>query len=266
MPLLRGYPEAHLDLSLERFMKPSAQRRVEREIRKIMREDGDHCSLCRSRLEHNSRTFGGTVKGGTRVLTGECCGGRIETVVLEGLYLDRSFDDLVPEFATLHRNAALDKNGDGGRSVEAIKRMFDDRQAEGRAVASRAGLSERKTKLFTAASAWKTDDAAWFEAHPDRSHRLRSLHDGEAEASGFPMHVKMPERHEMEVLVRQIEPGKRARLHFGRNLDIPIPDDEAILHALSDIVSGGGAKDGVISTAMMRTTIAQYLGKHSRPS
>ena len=247
-------------------MKPAARRRVEREIRKIMREDGDHCSLCRSRLEHNSRTFGGTVKGGTSVLTGECCEERIEIVVLEGLYLDGNADDLVPRLSSLHGNATPQKAGDVERSAEAIKRIFDDRQAEGRAVARRAGLPEGKTRLFTEASTWKTDDAAWFETHADRSHRLRSLHVGEAEASGFPVHIKMPERHEMQVLVRQIEPGKRVRLPFGRNLDVPIPDDETVLHALADIVSGGGTKEGVISTEIMRTTIARYLEKRSRPS
>jgi hypothetical protein len=247
-------------------MKPAARRRVEREIRKITREDGEHCSLCRSRLEHNSRTFGGTVKGGTSVLTGECCGGRIEIVVLEGLYLDGEADDLVSRLVSLRRDAPPNNTGDVEGSVEAIKRIFDGRQADGRAVARRAGLPERKTKLFTAESTWKTDDAVWFEAHADRSHRLRSLHDGEAEASGFPTHIKMPERHEMQVLVRQIEPGKRARLAFGRNIDVPIPDDETVLHALSDIVSGGGTEEGVISTEMMRTTIARYLEKRSRPS
>ena len=247
-------------------MKPAARRRVEREIRKIMREDGDHCSLCRSRLEHNSRTFGGIVKVGTSVLTGECCRERVEIVILGGLYLDGEVDDLVQRLPPSHRDAARNKAGDVQRSVEAIKRLFNDRQINVRAVARRAGLPKQKTRLFTAESTWKTDDAAWFEAHADRSHRLRSLHDGEAVASGFPANIKMPERHEMQVLVRQIEPGKRARLPFGRNLDVSIPDDETVLHALTDFVSGGGAKDGVISTEMMRTTIARYLEKRSRPS
>jgi hypothetical protein len=247
-------------------MKPAARRRVEREIREIMRQNGDHCSICGAPLEHNTRTFGGTVKDGTTVLTGDCCRKRIATIVLEGLFLDRQLDDLVDRLPLSNTGDASHKSVDVNRAVHAIQKVFDDRQADGRAVARRAGLAEGRAKLFTQTTAWKTDDAAWFEAHPDRSHRLRSLLGDEASASGFSALGAMPDRHEMQILVRQVEPGKRMRLPFGRNLDVPIPDDEPVLHALFDIVGRQGGDGSVISMDMMRDAMARYGGATGRPS
>jgi hypothetical protein len=256
-----------LEMALERPMKPAARRRVERELRNIMRQNGDHCSLCRARLQHNSPTYGGILKGGASALTGVCCRTRIEIVVLEGLYLDRGADDLVSQLA-VNEVAKPNWNATGGAqsAVETIKRIFDERQADGRAVARRAGLPEGSARLFTGEAAWKADDAAWFAANVDRSHRLRPLHREEAAASGFPTGLKMPARHELQVLVRQVEPGKRARLPFGRNLDVPIPDHEAVLHALFDIVGENGRNGSVISAEMVGAAIAKYLGKRGLPS
>jgi hypothetical protein len=96
-------------------------------------------------------------------------------------------------------------------------------------------------------SPWKADDAAWFEANPTRSHRLRPILAGEAEqlfdGSSVPV---LPPGHEYQVLVRQVQPGNRLRLPFGLNLEIHIPDVEAVAHALFDVVAGseGGVVNG----------------------
>ena len=200
------------------------------------------------------------------MLTGDCCRRRIATIVLEGLFLDRQVDDLVERLPLSNTDDAFHKGVDVHRAVHAIQKVFADRQADGRAVARRAGLLDGRAKLFTQTTAWKTDDAAWFEAHPDRSHRLRSLLGNEASASGFSAVGAMPDRHEMQILLRQVEPGKRMRLPFGRNLDVPIPDDETVLHALFDIVSGHGGHGSIISTDMMRDAMARYGGGVGRLS
>lgn len=61
------------------------------------------------------------------------------------------------------------------------------------------------------------DDQKWFEEHPDRSHRLRSMHAGEAPgiAPGS------------WVCIRQLEPGLRRRVGF-------VPDDPQALRDLVD--------------------------------
>ncbi|WHU03665.1 hypothetical protein [Sphingomonas sp. NIBR02145] len=237
-------------------MKPAARRRVEREIRQIMQKDGERCSMCKAPLEHNSRTFGGTTKTGASVLTGECCKAKIATVILSGLYMDARMDDLVRHFPTGDGRSGSAPT-DVEKAVAAIHNIFADRQAEGAEVARRAGFPAGKAKLFTQTTAWKSDDAAWFENHPTRSHRLRPLIGDEAEVSGFTHSTLMPLRHEMQILVRQVEPGKRMRLSFGRNLDVPIPDDEEVLHALFDLVSEGG-EGSVISAEAMRAALARF--------
>jgi hypothetical protein len=81
--------------------------------------------------------------------------------------------------------------------------------------------------------AWKADDRAWFENNPTRSHRLRRLFPGESTGMSD---EAIPPGHELQILVRQVEPGLRARHGFYRNLAADIPDVEAVLHALFDVV------------------------------
>jgi hypothetical protein len=59
----------------------------EREIRRLMERDGDHCSICRARFTHNCRTFGGDTIAGDTVLVGECCVERLDSICTTGLYL-----------------------------------------------------------------------------------------------------------------------------------------------------------------------------------
>lgn len=78
-------------------MKPAAFRKAERELRKIMRDKGDNCSLCGRAYSHNDQTYGGTTRIGKVVLVGDCCREHIKTVVSTGLYLDAEIDSLVRE-------------------------------------------------------------------------------------------------------------------------------------------------------------------------
>ena len=236
-------------------MKPAAARRVEREIKAIMRNDGDHCSICRKPFQHNSSTTGGTTKAGRSVLAGECCEAQVHHVILRGMFLDRMADDLVSAIPTSRGKSSAP--ADVERAIAGMRNIFADRQAMAKEIAQRAGLPNGRTKVSTQQTAWKDDDKRWFEQHPDRSHRLRQLIGDEAEATGFVDEV-LPPHHELQVLVRQVRPGQRMRLPFGRNLGVPIPDDETVLHTLFDIV-GGNAGDGkIISMEMMQRAVAKH--------
>src|SRR5262245_51250314 len=68
------------------------RRRVDRELRKLMH--GDVCSICGSRLKHNSRTTSGFDEQGNVVLAGECCVDRVTVTFGHGLYTDRQYDFL----------------------------------------------------------------------------------------------------------------------------------------------------------------------------
>jgi hypothetical protein len=108
-------------------------------------------------------------------------------------------------------------------------------------------------------NAWKTEDAAWFKTNPKRSHRLRAIFAGEEltlfNPSGMP---DPPPGHEFQVVVRQIKSGTRMRVPFCRSMEIPIPDIEAAIHAIFDIVSGERQKQGVISVKELAELAIKY--------
>jgi hypothetical protein len=62
-------------------------------------------------------------------------------------------------------------------------------------------------------TSWSEDDRQWFEAHPDRSHRLRRAYPEE-----FPEKVE-------HAVVRQLAPGRRVRA--GLTVPPRLPQDEA---------------------------------------
>jgi len=43
-----------------------------------------------------------------------------------------------------------------------------------------------------------------------------------------------------QALVRQVEPGTRLRIALCRNMEVPIPDAEPLIHAAFDLVSASG--------------------------
>jgi hypothetical protein len=64
--------------------------------------------------------------------------------------------------------------------------------------------------IWLEATPWKTDDAAWFSAHPLRSFRIRRIYPNE-----WPNLDKLI----THSLVRQLEPGYRDRTPVNSNID-----------------------------------------------
>ena len=144
------------------------------------------------------------------------------------------------------------------RQVEKkIRRLVDEAVAE---IVRAMGSDPSKRQVHVLPSLWKRDDAAWFTAHPRRSHRVRDGFPGEFErASGGPVDF---------VVVRQIQPGLRIRAPFTlvecgadalgmmqalamRGLN----DDEAAAHTLFDLTRAGGR---LIPTVELAELIARY--------
>lgn len=84
---------------------------------------------------------------------------------------------------------------------------------------------------------WSDIDCWWFCNHPDRSHRLRPLFDGEpVEDKTVP-----PLGCGRLVIVRQVNPGVvHEYVDFVADLEDEIPDHEAVLWALFDMIGEGG--------------------------
>lgn len=76
---------------------------------------------------------------------------------------------------------------------------------------------------------------AGFEQHPERSHRARFPFDGEIAPE---QSESAPDGHQLLLLLRQVEPGKRIKVGFFiSNELLPVPDIEAVAHALFDIAT-----------------------------
>lgn len=215
-------------------MDRGERRRLDRELQRLVKKDGDRCTACHGDFPHNSKTYYGRA-GGRAAIVGDCCRLKLSVEVGTGLYVKGHYEGL--KQSSGRRAASAD-----AEQVEAAIHRLQKGVAGADAILdharARAGISGRRGQVSFAATSWKADDAAWFKAHPQRSHRQRALLEGEADS--FPpglFEEALPVDHEIQVIIRQIEPGRRARLPFGRNLAMPIPDDEAILHALFDRVA-----------------------------
>lgn len=230
-------------------MNRSARRRFEKEFDVLLRTDGDHCTICRKPLEHNERTYGGLTTNEKVALTANCCQKKLSVQLVTGLYMTRYSETLPP--IEPRDDGDITPSADVERSIDALQQHFGRMEAIVADVRKRAGVKGQAGMINFDNSPWKTDDADWFKERPGRSHRLRQMFDGEilslpSELASY----AIPDGHRMEVIIRQIEPGKRVRLPFGRNINVPIPDHESILHALFDrVAKGGGQVIGVAEVA-----------------
>jgi hypothetical protein len=225
------------------------QRRLfDRQLRKLIKTKGDNCSLCGGGFQHNSRTFGGYDEGGEIALVGECCVGRLFEVHTAGLFSHRNYDFLPAGQNSMTRGLGPEQVVNALGALErAIS--FADEEAKDE-LWQRGGMAPPPHGLISVLDhPWKKDDRDWFERHPGRSHRARFPFDGEVGEE-----LVAPEGHRLLVLLRQVEPGKRIKVGFfiSDELLLPVPDVEAVAHALFDIatrrepVPRGGEAMGVL--------------------
>ena len=207
---------------------------VLKRIEHLIHTDGDHCSLCRALFQHNCKIFGGVTNDGVIALVCDCCVAKLGITTTFGLYTSRPYTDQLPSapYRDLSPEEAEEAVSAHQRRFAAIDELTDR-------FARQAGLPAEKMmlRLDDDDASWKADDREWFAHNPTRSHRLRRRFPGEQISNA--RNETVPPGHELQVLVRQISPGWRVRYGFFRNLDIDIPDVEAIMHALFDLMIGG---------------------------
>jgi hypothetical protein len=249
-------------------MNRALRRKADREIRQLMRDD--HCSLCKRALEHNEQTFGGLTADDRAALVGTCCANQLTTLTGIGVYINSA---TVSHLVSAAKPAGRSSAGEALSPEKAVETVAKVRAAiaklddfTGR-TARAAGLDPAKVVFAGAGDTpWKTDDAAWFEAHPTRAHRVRAPFPDETFPTLAPS--QLPATAVVRVMVRQVEPGKRVRTRFvidgtrsGSNfLDLmsdlfELADgSEEIAHALFDLnqQTKGGSIHSKDVVAMVR--------------
>jgi hypothetical protein len=211
------------------------QRRLfERQLRKLIRAEGDNCSVCGAEFQHNARTFSGYSQDGKIALVGECCVERLHDIYTAGLFSNRNYDFLPAGQNTITRDLSTEQVMHALDACERAIAAADENVRDD--LWRRGGVSQPPHALISVLDhPWKKDDREWFEQHPERSHRARLPFAGEIapERSG-----PAPEGHRLLVLLRQVEPGKRIKVGiFIANHLPPVPDIEAVAHALFDIAT-----------------------------
>jgi hypothetical protein len=189
-----------------------AQRRyVDRELRKLHHRGV--CSLCGGAFRHAQANATGFDVQGNVALACEGCLGRLTEIFAMGLYLPLE------------------------RSAEAFAAHIADTDQLLADIERRGGIGAgmRVSKVNFSTTPWIADDDDWFAKNPSRSHRARTPLPGEADKET----AEAPPGTALVILVRQIKLGTRLRVGhiLGTNF-LPVPDDEATIHALFEMAMG----------------------------
>ena len=215
-------------------MSRQQRRQFERQLRKLIKAAGDNCSLCGAEFQHNRRTYGGYDQDGNIALVGECCVEHLNKIYTAGLFSCRNYDFLPAGQNSMTRSLSAEQVV---HAVGALERAIAAADEEVRDdLWQRGGVSRPPhASINVLDRPWKQDDHAWFEQHPDRSHRARFPFVGEI---GLEQSGVAPGGHRLLVLLRQVAPGKRIKSGFFiSNELLPVPDVEAVAHALFDIAT-----------------------------
>jgi len=212
------------------------RRRIDRELRKLLRRDV--CSVCGSAFKHNSRTASGLDGRGNVVLAGECCSDRVAQIFGAGFYTTREYDFLKRRDAKPVVVLASEL------PVEQIVEAITASQGVIAAADKQLDGVERRVRARGVSLLdypWKSDDRDWFERNPSRSHRARVSFLGEVDEEV----IKTPVGYALIVLVRLV----------NCNVDLlPLPDNEAVAHAMFDLAVRREAvpPDGEVLRALIK--------------
>jgi hypothetical protein len=244
-------------------LAPQERQRFDRIVNRLI--EREVCSVCDKAYLHNSRLAYGFDHVGEIIVAGECCIDEMTVVFGYGHFSERHFSERRrrrshrPELST-HAPGALSASPPAGhksrawdqideaialrqKAIDTSRGTADEQQvlekygvgyhAEGR-VERHGGVTITGKVLLELSPLWGIDDRTWFEKNPTRSHRARMPFAGE----DFLFVTKALPGCTGIVLVRQIKPGSRQRLGFDITTALlPLPDDEAQIHALFEIAS-----------------------------
>jgi hypothetical protein len=242
-------------------MNRTERRNSEKALAKLMKAAPDGCMVCGKEFDQNSKTFGGMTHQEMTVPAGECCAHTLEVMLGQGIYLKRNSDGLLTAKTNGTKKSASSANVKS--VVGTLQEHFTKLDMLSNTIFRQGGLTPHPTNVSVTENPWKSDDAAWFASHPKRSHRLRPL---EEEAATLPARItsaSIPEKHRLEILVRQVQVGARIRCIFIRNTEFPFPDTEEVNHAIFDVVAQPGKQGMVVRPDEIAALARKYGGVRS---
>ncbi|OLU00874.1 hypothetical protein BVK86_20300 [Pseudomonas reinekei] len=173
-----------------------------------------------------------------------------------GVYVTENIDS-IPRIKPNIKSSHVTQEG-VATAIASIQSHFTTLDKMSDRVMRQAGIKGQPNNVYLGEIPWKADDSDWFKAHPNRSHRMRPIYSGEAVTLSKELIIPPPlENHRYEILVRQVEVGKRIRTVFCRNTKAYIPDEEEVIHAIFDIVSRSGTT-GVLTFNEVEALAVRY--------
>jgi hypothetical protein len=205
------------------------RRRVDRQLRKLFHRNA--CSFCGEGFKHNHPSAAGFDAQGNVAVACESCFDRLAKIFGMGLYSDRHYDFLMPRGSEAPPEVPPERIAE---ALEAYVKTISDTDKL-LADLERRGGGVRAPNIVTQNHPWKSDDRDWFQRNQSRSHRARLPFPGEIDEEA----IKASAERALVMLVRQIAPGSRLRAVVELSVDLlPVPDDEAVLHALFEVGRG----------------------------
>ena len=206
--------------------------------------------------KHNVKTFAGLDDDARPAFACERCAPKLAVVTHRGLVTNRKYDFLQPG----KRSASSYSNAELEAAIGAMQRAIDNSDERVVRMERHGGFNQQIQSVNILDTAWKSDDRKWFEAHPDRSHRVRMPYPNET-----PKTIIAPAGYELILMLRQVEPGSRVKCGgFLKREILPVPDIEAIAHAFFDLFIS--SDDQPISKAQVEALVARYLSTGGRRS
>jgi hypothetical protein len=241
-------------------------RPTRRALKKAILRDADRCGVCREPYPHAARTWTGLLADGKAATACERCVGRLRTIYGGGLHLSKRYPG-AEELVNIWKAAA----GESRRRVSVaeievglaemqrlLRQEEADYAAQQRRACRQAGLPETGPDHYflNRGEPWREDDRLWFEAHPDRSFRMREVFPGEIEELERVHGERFTESEGRRpvVVVCQAEPGARFRAPCLLPADVPVLDMESVAKTLFEHVRRGERQfhlSGVIEEAMV---------------
>jgi hypothetical protein len=144
------------------------------------------------------------------------------------------------KLATAETVDGLRDSEHAGGQLDPILTLADIREQADRDIGvGRIEVLTERLRALRPEKVKELTDAKWFKENPERSHRLRPMFPGELDPPD-----EAPPDHKFRVLVRQVGPGTHLRLLFCPNVNTPVPNGEALIHAIFDVVSAEGRVPG----------------------
>jgi hypothetical protein len=236
----------NLDAALADLPRPAR-----RALKKAILRDSARCGICREPYPHAGRTWSGLLADGKAATACEQCVGRLQAIYFGGIYLSKQYPGTealansweAADGQPRRRVPAIELDTHLAEMQRLLRQEEDEYAARHRRICRQSGLSETALdqRFVNRGEPWREDDRLWFEAHADRSFRMREIFPGEFDElqRHQAIHRPVADGRRPVVVVCQTQPGERVRAICDLPDHLAVVDRESVAETLFEHVRRG---------------------------